>query len=512
MGVCCLGLGLTQAWLWLVFLSGPLLSGLPDAWGPAPRLALLFLAFHALTFAVLAAIPRRPGSSGGARRPWGIKAPVKARTAALAMTVGTAVLALPPSLVSIVTLPGRVGVAAAVVAAAGGAVQVVLWGEFYSTLDGNRRILYYAGSIVLGTIALFIGGAFPHPFSLLIASALPFASAGCLGHVMQDAVVAGDLDFEPDRSRVNRAFPPVRPALAVLVVLVYLVGGLMHRTIYIEGAPFGNAYWITNVLYAVAAGAAGAAFHRRVGLDLRHIGRPALSALGLGFLLFPACQVRVPALPYSLFQLGFAMLDMYTWVAFAGIAARHESAVRAMAAGLALLTGSMFLGEILYPLLTSAGTGVTRHVEMLSVAGAATMFVATVLILDREASGATSEGVLPASPGAPPVQESGVDPGEAGEDCTEPGRTCASTDAFLDQYRLTPREREIALLLLDGRDNPSLRTLLKISNNTLKTHLHSIYQKMAMSGRREMLAEYYKFALMDGHAAAGGHGGPAAGQ
>lgn len=54
------------------------------------------------------------------------------------------------------------------------------------------------------------------------------------------------------------------------------------------------------------------------------------------------------------------------------------------------------------------------------------------------------------------------------------------TDAIssLDSYSLTPREREIAELILVGLSNRDVMKKLTISKSTLKTHLNRIYKKL----------------------------------
>ena len=51
----------------------------------------------------------------------------------------------------------------------------------------------------------------------------------------------------------------------------------------------------------------------------------------------------------------------------------------------------------------------------------------------------------------------------------------------LDQ--LTPREREVAQLIADGRINREVAAALDISEGTVKIHLHSIYSKLQVTNR-----------------------------
>ena len=48
---------------------------------------------------------------------------------------------------------------------------------------------------------------------------------------------------------------------------------------------------------------------------------------------------------------------------------------------------------------------------------------------------------------------------------------------------LTPREREVMLLVADGLSNRDVGRRLNVSEGTVKVHLHSIYQKVAVQNR-----------------------------
>ena len=55
------------------------------------------------------------------------------------------------------------------------------------------------------------------------------------------------------------------------------------------------------------------------------------------------------------------------------------------------------------------------------------------------------------------------------------------------EFSLTEREREIALKVLQGESNESILAELFISKNTLRTHLHNIYDKTDTHSRDELV-------------------------
>ncbi|WP_374442318.1 response regulator transcription factor [Pseudomonas panipatensis] len=65
----------------------------------------------------------------------------------------------------------------------------------------------------------------------------------------------------------------------------------------------------------------------------------------------------------------------------------------------------------------------------------------------------------------------------------------ASAQAALEQ--LTPREREIALLLRDGASNKDLARQLDLGLATVKTHLIHLFRKTGVASRGELIARMF---------------------
>jgi DNA-binding CsgD family transcriptional regulator len=63
----------------------------------------------------------------------------------------------------------------------------------------------------------------------------------------------------------------------------------------------------------------------------------------------------------------------------------------------------------------------------------------------------------------------------------------ADLDEFLLETGITPREREIVGLILEGAGNKIIAERLFIAPNTVKTHVRSIFQKLNVSSRFELL-------------------------
>lgn len=59
--------------------------------------------------------------------------------------------------------------------------------------------------------------------------------------------------------------------------------------------------------------------------------------------------------------------------------------------------------------------------------------------------------------------------------------------SFAKTYGLTPREREVAVLLAEGRTQPYIREKLFLSKSTVATHVASIYRKCDVHSKQEFI-------------------------
>jgi len=63
----------------------------------------------------------------------------------------------------------------------------------------------------------------------------------------------------------------------------------------------------------------------------------------------------------------------------------------------------------------------------------------------------------------------------------------AIPEKFIDNFRITPREEEIILLIGEGLSNKEIASRLEISPNTVKVYIYNIFQKTGASSRIGLL-------------------------
>jgi DNA-binding CsgD family transcriptional regulator len=69
-------------------------------------------------------------------------------------------------------------------------------------------------------------------------------------------------------------------------------------------------------------------------------------------------------------------------------------------------------------------------------------------------------------------------------------------DAQLRRWKLTPAEREVAMLLLKGLGHKQIASLLERSERTVRQHAVAVYRKSGLAGRAELSAFFLEDLLL----------------
>ena len=88
---------------------------------------------------------------------------------------------------------------------------------------------------------------------------------------------------------------------------------------------------------------------------------------------------------------------------------------------------------------------------------------------------------------------------------SDPGRLAseaAERDAMLERLGLTPRQREVLALLLDGKSNKTIARDLAISVETVKDHVAAVLRTLGVNSRTQAVAVVSRMPLASGSAAA----------
>lgn len=83
-----------------------------------------------------------------------------------------------------------------------------------------------------------------------------------------------------------------------------------------------------------------------------------------------------------------------------------------------------------------------------------------------------ADGSIPAAPAAPAA----------------PPRAETAADALAERFALSPRETDVARLLLAGRNRPYIKDALFISTGTVNSHISSIYRKTEVNSQQDLIS------------------------
>ncbi len=206
-----------------------------------------------------------------------------------------------------------------------------------------------------------------------------------------------------------------------------------------------------------------------------HVAFPVVATALLVLLLGGAAlATSVAALAYA----GFAVLAVTLMSASVAIAREHDARSEQI---YGVLLGSMYLactavtalGDVwLFQLDASADKAVAVvSVLTLYVLAISLFFIHGIPGRGRVChEGAVAE--TPSAAAASPAPAEGVE-----EVCTRLG----------ESGELTERERDILVLIVKGRDAPSIAKQLGISINTVRSHSKSIYRKLGVHSKQELL-------------------------
>lgn len=470
-----LGGGLLLTWFSLCTSTASVLSVADGSLGSFQTGILLF-GFASATLRLAAMVARRRGVSFASERPLWLAA-LGAATSLPCVTASTVVA--DPVLAAVLWIGGLL--------LAAGCGAVVLLTYWIDTLSRFARsvllMLVVVGSFFLFALFYFVLIALP---PAAVQGASPFLVAGAFlllrfarrgmrnecGGVRRAVAPAGAAAADP---LLGLSCGRYLGLLAVSSFFFGLIGQVVRSltwaadsfvyavpsSVYHEMGIFLAALLVGAVLVAIA-------FGKRVAGD---------QALGLACLFAVALGIVVPGvmgqrfLPVADFALGVGLGCYQMQLCFYAAALVHRKGANPFLA----------FGLLYTPFELAGSVGLLAMVALraASVAWSQIALVAIVVLFLL-----TFAALIPFFGGQGkifPSEDAGGGDGEGG-----PAKPEQRVEVFA-RFGLTPREKEVAMLLLKGRNLPYIQETLSISEGTAKTHLLHIYRKCDVHDRQEFL-------------------------
>ncbi|WP_162610869.1 response regulator transcription factor [Gordonibacter sp. An230] len=378
----------------------------------------------------------------------------------------------------------------------GAAPMIVMWGELYKYLNPKgEQLLVTLAAAALAVALYLVETLLPLALSATVFALLPFASLGCILH-------ARDLLKESSNTwRARTVAKRKSPALLFVCIAVFSIPyNYLRNTAGLQDVLASATTWPAVLAVAavalVAIALAESVAERRNVLLVPGFVLFLLSAAMLAHLLGDGgIAFAVPSFLYTGYYLFLAMV----YLALGPIAAATgENPTRlfsgAMLANVAgLLSGSAMGGmERLFGPQTSALAvlGVTYALFTLGIMLLSNRSYSLFRINCLDEEEYSFEYLAPLAPFG--RHEAFGDGGDSGE--SDEGRTRSLLQAIARQcetaserYGLSAREKEVLVELVRGRTIASIAERLVVSENTIKAHTKSVYRKIGVHTREELL-------------------------
>jgi len=362
---------------------------------------------------------------------------------------------------------------------------IVAWAPaFRARVPVRRRALAFVGVPIAANAAkylLTLGIGHVAAAWLVVIAALPLLASASVG----PGLLGWTGDVLPAEA-ATRALPPVdlKPLwlLAPFLFVVYLAAGVTYAAVtprllaelHTPVDPSLLSYTLLIPLLALLGDRT----------TLRSVAFLGPLLLGAAFLVWAAAPDPGGAIAVqTLMGVGYAAMDLLTWVALLEIAPPHATAT----------VFGIGLNMNVLPILVGAGLQarlpVLARLPAPTLAGGMLFLMLLAVVFFRDTPLLRRDRVAPAaaSDGSEaPADAAGADmplgPGPE-SDALQPRLRAVARPA------LSPRELEVACLVLRGHSLGDVARELVVSENTVKTHLASVYRKTATRGRAELAAK-----------------------
>lgn len=369
----------------------------------------------------------------------------------------------------------------------------LLWSKPFVLIKLRKRVVGTAAGSILGCILYLCVAIAPHPFSFVLGSCLPLASAFCwmlLNACAESCDNNLDLPSRatkkaetacssanpelPNPSKTSLFGRPLSSAVVLYAMLFVLAGHALPeqepswtRTA-LPGIESVVAFLILEIILSIY-------MVKRVHRENPIVAyRPATILVAATFLALPFVNEDVFLACVAIAFAGFGSFMVYFWIVMGNICQKRSMpSVTVFSRGLFMTIGGLMLGEATVSLIHFYQKAGFAYIATLSIVA---LFLLVIMTWQM------SDGSLMANE----TEEMG---GEFFEHASETAPPKPNLSFAIDKYSLSPRESEVLELLLKGRSIPYICDELFVAKSTVQTHVRHIYAKMEITGGRQELID-----------------------
>lgn len=366
------------------------------------------------------------------------------------------------------------------------ALFFLLWELFYVTEGQQRALICIPLSAAMSVVLYLIVGMLPAvAMAFVTVTVLPFLSLVSL----QRSLAEIEMDAVPalTRPRLRRAIGDLwRPALCVGIL------GFAQKLVGSVGSSGAGSTFAVLLGFAAAALLVVALeLFLSKGFDILHIYQLLFPALTIVFLLPSLFGQQYAPLLDAFLMFGFEVLNLLLIITCAVYTVRNglpPSPLYALCIAPVLL--AMTLGGVAGALLGPAPSSDFAHGASVILFCIVLLSVALVLVArgKGEASASLTDAeLLNRAPRSSAKKEACAETAPGTEAAPAREDRGAIVVAYLREHGLSPREIEVAELLMKGHTVSAIAGKLFISENTTRGHTKSIYKKLDVHSRQELV-------------------------
>lgn len=362
-------------------------------------------------------------------------------------------------------------VAASVFAVGRGAVLLATSIAMARVLSGRAIVASVALAFVASAALQAACWLVPIAVGLALYCLLPFVIFFLVKRDARAMVDLASFGEAPADAVITRpkSFLPLASQVFVCLFLFRAAFGISLRFGETTGVPVEVFFGIVPIGIAALM----LMFWKR--FDADRLAQVSVLFVAVGFLFLNSSSDGFRDASNFLLSSGNSLFNMVSWIVIASVGARNLTGALGVA-GWGNGVGS--LGTIIGAAL---GVGSNHLVEHSPDALMALSGMLLVLFVGYALIGLKNFSFKSVIEGVVPVEEPGV-VAESPEVAFQ-----ARCDAIAEEYRLTPREREVFAMLARGRNREYIQEKLVVSRNTVKAHVRHVYEKLGIHSHQELI-------------------------
>ena len=379
------------------------------------------------------------------------------RLTAVAMVGGSALCVFACFAVQIAALK----YAGLVLAGAGLALLILMWTEFFGSLNPMRVAVYYAGAIALGECLKWLFTGLDPAYIAVFSVALPLVSIDWVRRSMRRLP---ELDLPKPMGKPRLSEVPWKPILLMGVCTLGTGFGVLPDRPLVAGNIVGTVFVALFVFFGVLSSSKWFNFDT--------IYQLAFPFMTVGLLLIAPQFSLDSQTAAACYDAGYTMLSVFIMIVLSNITYRFGIAAAWL-------------------------NGIERGIRYLVEAGGWSVFAFASVYLSKESMNVLHIGIVIAVVVAFAAlffsekrlsAKWGInlkgDPGE--DDVFSPGVLALRVSDLSRDHNLSPREEEVLQLLARKETTTQIGENLFVAPGTVKAHTSRIYRKLGVRSREEL--------------------------